>query len=159
MAASTRADLIGNRYGHLPWRKRVINYSTASTATYQLSPRESGAVFYCPTVSTISFELPKISSKFLGLNYEIYFSTADAAGDYQIFTADTSAFIHLALSTAATGIGTPTTITPNSTDVPHAIRVTAISSIIWMGEPLLMNGFSTHDSTNDHVATGGWTTQ
>ena len=156
MAASTRADLMGNRYGHLPWRKRVITYSTASTATYQLSPRESGAVFYCGTVSTLSFELPKISSKFLGLNYEFYFSTMDEANDIRVFTADTSCYINLNRTTA--GVGSPTTIIPATTDGPNALRVTAISSVIWMAEVPLDQSISTHASTAIDVPIGSWTT-
>lgn len=154
MAASTRADLMGNRYGHLPWRRRVIVYSTASTATYQVSPRESGALFYCGTVSTIALQLPKISSKNLGLMYEVYFSSAADVGDNTINTAgDSSASIHIVGLTTG-GIGTGSTITPQSTDGPNAIRLTAISSVIWMGEAIT-NGLS---SVAKGYAAGGWTT-
>ena len=149
MAASTRADLIGNRYGHLPWRRRVIEVSTASTATYQVSVRESGAILRFGTVSTINVELPKISSKFLGLNYEIYFSTADTVNDYDLCCADSSAGIWMALSSG--GVGSPTTIAPATTDHPHAIRVTAISSVIWLGEPLMISGTTAKTY-------GNWTT-
>jgi hypothetical protein len=153
MAASTRAELMGNRYGHLPYRKRVITVSTASTATYQLSPRESGAMLMFGTVSTINVQLPKISSKFLGLNYEIYFSTADAQTDYDLTCLDSSAGVYLPGLTSA-GVGSPTTVAPATTDGPHAIRVTAISSIIWLGEPIT-NVYTTAAKTH---AAGGWTT-
>jgi len=81
---------------------------------------------------------------------------ADAGGDFTIMCKDTSAGIYLALSSA--GVGSPTTITIGSTDVPHAIRVTAISSIVWLGEPLLINGASSHNSTAASVGVGQWTT-
>ena len=158
MAASTRADLMGNRYGHLAWRRRVIKHSTGSTAVYSLSPRESGAIFYVPTVSTASFKLPKISSKFLGLNYEFFFSTADATGDYTIYTPDTSANIHIP-GMSSDGVGTASTITPLSTIWPHAIRLTAISSVIWVGEPFSMVGDITTNAIQDEDFEGGtWTT-
>ena len=98
-------------------------------------------------------QLPPISSKFLGLNYEIYFSTADAAEDYKISCVDSSAAVQIIGLTSA-GIGTGTTITPGTTDSPHAIRVTAISSVIWMGEPI------TNAWTSDYQAhsAGAWTT-
>jgi hypothetical protein len=153
MANTNIADLMGNRYGHLPWRKNIITVSTASTATYEISPHESGSILKFGTVSTIYAQLPKISSKFLGLNYEIYFSTADDPDDYHISCIDSSAAIQI-IGLTTDGIGTATTIKPASTDCPFAIRVTAISSVIWMGEPIT-NGW-----TSDYQAhsAGAWTT-
>ncbi len=131
------------------YRKRVKVVSTGSTATYNLASKDSGTVFRFGCVSTVAVGLPKISSKNLGVNYEIYFSTADAEGDYTVGCADTSAGIYLALSSA--GSGTPSTITPTTTDHAHGIRVTAVSSIVWMGEPLMISGTTSKTF-------GSWTT-
>ena len=146
-----------NKLGHYRdgyYRVKVKNLSTGSTAMYHPSPDESGTVFVCGTVSTVSIGLPKISSKWLGLEYTIYFSTADDPGDYTIQCAhDSSAGVYLALSSA--GVGTPSTIVPATTDCPHAIKVTAISSVIWLGEPISCNGYTTVAKT---LAAGAWTT-
>jgi len=147
MAASTRADLIGNRYGHLPWRKRVINYSTASTATYSLSPRESGAIFVCPTVSTIHFALPRISSKNLGLNFEFYFSSADAVLDYNIAsTIDSSA--HILINGYTSAASTLSAVSPLSSVGGNHCKVTAISSVAWLLENAYGGGFSSANSSD-----------
>lgn len=133
MAASTGADLIGNRYGHLPWRRRVITYSTNSTATYFLAENESGAIFYVPNVSTAKFSLPRISSNRLGLNYEFHFTLETDLADYNIdSTIDSSAAIEITGLTSA--VSTASAISPLSTLASLAYRVTAISSIVWRGE-------------------------
>ena len=89
MAASTQADLLGNRYGHLAYRRRVLVPSTASTANYNVSPRESGAIFRVANFAAatrVQFALPKISSLGLGLTYEFLLTSrgdgsASRAGD------------------------------------------------------------------------------
>ena len=127
------ADLIGNRYGHLPFRRRVINYSTLSTATLELTEAESGAIFFVPTVSTVKLSLPRISSKRLGLNYEIFFSTFDALADFNIVsTNDSSADIALVSRTSA--LSTASAITPATSVGTYAVRLTAVSSVRWMME-------------------------
>jgi len=133
MAASTDADLIGNRYGHLPWRQRVINYSTASTATYFVASQESGAIFYVPAVSTAHFSLPRISSNRLGLTYEFMVAKQDAEQDVQIAsTIDSSANIILRGTTGTTQ-STASAITPNSTlGAFMCAKVVAVSSVVWV---------------------------
>ena len=133
MAASTTADLLGNRYGHLPYRRRVITYSTNSTATYFLADQESGAIFYVPNVSTAKFTLPRISSNRLGVNYEFQFTLESDLADYNIdSTIDSSAAITLNAATSA--VSTASAITPASTIGSLACRLTAVSSITWLFE-------------------------
>jgi hypothetical protein len=155
----THPSKIGHNRDGL-YRRQVINYSTASTATYNVSVEQSGAIFYCPTVSTINMALPRISSKWLGLEYTFYFSTADATGDYQISCPfDSSAGIYIP-GMSSDGVGTPSTITPMSTIWPHAIKVTALSSVVWLGEPIVMVGDITTNAIQDEDFEGGcWTTQ
>lgn len=136
------------------YRKRVTNLSTVSTATYNVEIEESGTIFVGGVVSTISLALPRISSKRLGLEYVVFFSTADAVGDYTINTArDSSASIFI-IGLTTGGIGSGSTIQPQSTDGPNCIRLTAISSIVWLGEAMT-NGLS---SVAKGYAAGGWTT-
>lgn len=136
------------------FRREVEIVSTGSTAPFVITQEQSGSIFSFGVVSTIGVELPRISSNWLGLTYEILFSTAATEGDYTVgCVADTSGVIHLALTSA--GVGTPSTITPNTTDSPHGIRVTAISSVVWMGEPLFSNQYTTVAKA---AAAGGWTT-
>jgi len=132
------------------FRKNVIEVSTASTASYVVREEDSGSVLRFGVVSTVAVQLPRISSKWLGLTYDIFFSTADATGDYTIDTSlDSSAGIWIMYSSG--GVGSPSTITPATTDGPHGMRVTAISSVVWMGEPLMVGG----SSAKPH---GKWTT-
>ena len=158
MAASTTADLIGNRYGHLPWRKRVINYSTGSTATYFLSPQESGALFYISEVSTVKFSLPRISSNNLGLDYEFTFTLEADLADYNIdSTLDSSADISITGLTSA--VSTASAVSPLSTIGRLSARVIAVSSVKWLfvnigaGRPSSAN--STALSTIDLIQ-GEW---
>lgn len=136
MAASTQADLLGNRYGHLAYRRRVITYSTASTATRQISPRESGAVFYVAAVSTAHLSLPKVSSLATGLTYEFHVAKQDAEGDVQIVsTIDSSAHIVGIQGTTGTTQTTASAITPGSTlGFSWWAKVTAVSSVVWVAE-------------------------
>ena len=147
MTVSTKADLIGNRYGHLPWRRRVIDYSTLSTATYNISPEESGAIFVVPTVSTVHLALPKISSLSLGLTYKFYFSSAADKEDYTIAsTIDSSA--HLLLNGLTSDASTASAITPLSTVGGNACEVIAISSVAWLVYNAYGKGWSSANTSN-----------
>ena len=146
MAASTEADLLGNKYGHLPWRKRVIRYSTNSTATYFLSPQESGAMFFVPEVSTVKFSLPRISSNRLGLNYEFFFVLEADLADYDIdSTIDSSADIYITGLTSA--VSTASAISPFSTIGSLSARLTAVSSVKWIFENIGAGRPSSANST------------
>ncbi len=147
------------------FRRKVEKVSTTipgtsgtAAARINFTPEQSGTIFtFGAHATTQSIGLPRISSNWLGVTFDILFSTGANVGDYTIqCKADSSAAVQLALSSA--GVGTASTITPGSTDVPHGIRVTAISSIIWLGEPLMINGASSHASTAASVGVGQWTT-
>jgi hypothetical protein len=56
---------------------------------------------------------------------------------------------------SSAGIGTPSTITPATTDGPHGIRLTAISSIVWMPELIAYAGYTTAAKA---LPVGTWTT-
>jgi len=158
MASDKKADLIGNRYGHLPWRRRVIKYSTASTATYNISRKKSGAIFVVPTVSTVHLALPKISSLALGLNYEFYFSSAADKEDYTIAsTIDSSA--HILMNGVTSAASTASAVTPLSTVDGNACKLTAISSVAWLFENAYGGGWSsanTSDLTTADNELGQW---
>ena len=137
MAASTSADLIGNRYGHLPWRQRVITISTASTATYLVAQQESGAIFYVPNFAAatlVNFSLPRISSQRLGLKYEFMFTKPTSALDVAIAsTIDSSAQIFGVPGPTNTTISTASAIAPGSTIGPwYTVSVAAVSSVTWL---------------------------
>ena len=139
MAASTTADLIGNRYGHLPWRQRVITISTNSTATYFVSEQESGAVFYVPNFAAatlVNFSLPRISSNRLGTNYEFVFTKPTSALDVAIAsTIDSSAQIFGVPGTTASTISTASAIAPGTTVGPwNYVTLTAVSSVTWLAQ-------------------------
>ena len=140
-------QLIGH-YRDGVYRRKVVRVSTGSTARFNILAEDSGAIYHFGVISTICVVLPRLSTLVLGLTYYIYFSTADAVGDYTIATHNTDEGIHFALSSL--GIVSPSTITPFSTDAPHGIRVTALSSLVWIGEPLLANAQST--------GSGAWST-
>ena len=156
MAASTVADLIGNRYGHLPWRQRVITYSTASTATYELAIQESGAIFYVPEVSTAHFSLPRISSNRLGLTYEFMVTKQGAEQDVNIVsTVDSSAQI-VGVGTTGSTASTVSAVTPLSTVNSHYYaKVTAASSIVWIFESNTWIE-SSDVETQGALSAGGW---
>ena len=135
MAASTQADLLGNRYGHLAYRRRVIAHSTGSTATRNVLSQESGAIFRVPTVSTAHFSLPRVSSLALGLTYEFFLSTMADANDINIVsTIDSSAAIHLSGLTTGSSVTTASAIAAFSTLGTHSVRVTAVSTVVWKAE-------------------------
>ena len=156
MAASTVADLIDNRYGHLPWRQRVITYSTASTATYELATQESGAIFYVPEVSTAHFSLPRISSNRLGLTYEFMVTKQGAEQDVQIAsTIDSSAQI-VGIGTTGSTASTASAVTPLSTVNSHYYtKVVAASSIVWILQTN-SQAESSGAETLGALSIGGW---
>jgi len=163
MPASTRVDLQGNRYGFLPWRQRVINFSTGSDAPYKISRQESGAIFYVPKVPGTTnqvFVLPLASSKALGLNYEFYIAAQDSTGDIQIVsTGNSSVKIGLAAKTTALGVTDVQSISLETTQ-PTWGKLTLVSSIVWMFEQTLRKsaGYSSDDALVDEDFAGYWST-
>ena len=138
MAASGQTDLRGNRYGHLPLRKRVITVSTNTTGL-DLTAAESGAIIYLEAMTTIQVRLPKISSLALGLTYDICFINGGQAGDGVTVmcasTADSSAQLR-GVYTSASTVSTAQEASPATTEFDCFARVTAVSSINWMFESL-----------------------
>ena len=161
MASPDKADLMGNRYGHLPFRRRVITISTVSTGL-MLTPAESGAIFYVPEVSTFVFTLPKISSKNLGLNYEIVLeattestSVTDAVTIKRSSKIDSSADIRGVFTSAST-LTSGSEISPQTSVGQTWGKLTAMTSVHWQlqasqqGESALAKG--------DVDVGPGWTT-
>ena len=140
------------------YRKKIVHVSTGSSGVssiYDISPDESGALFVYGTGSTITFHLPKISSKALGLVYEFFIHNPDAANDVKVACSkfDSSALIKTAYSSVSSE---HTTAIPNST-FPTGGKFTAVSSIVWMLEQL--TGHSGHFGTTAADSNvGGWTT-
>lgn len=168
MASPGTADLRGNRYGHLPWRKNVVNLSTVKLAvTYEVSPDESGTLFVIAAdATTAHLSLPKISSLSLGLYYEFFISSQVAVQDVNIVsTNDSSADILLFgadASSADPNLSTDQAFTPfdDITAVPNYLSVTAISSVRWFAEAGL-GMFKTGTSDDSVIAediVGAWTT-
>jgi hypothetical protein len=158
MASPGNVDLLANRYGHLPYRRRVINLSSGSTATREIVPEESGALFVVPTVSTQLLSLPRISSLALGLTYEFLISTQDALNDINIVsTNDSSALIVGVLTSGATGV-TGQSIAPDTTLAQHWCRLTAFSSINWLLETQSQMESSGTGGAVGVLVYGSWTT-
>ena len=136
MAASTQADLLGNRYGHLAYRRRVIVQSTVGADTRTLTPAESGAIFYTPGDSSMRFSLPKVSSFAKGLTYEFHIAKPDTtAAGIIASTIDSSAHIAGIAGTTGTTETTASAISPGSTlGFSYFARVTAVSTVVWVLE-------------------------
>ena len=136
MASPDKADLMGNRYGHLPFRRRVITISSISTGLV-LSAAESGAIFYVPEQSTFMFRLPKISSKNLGINYEFVLEPSsestgvtDAVTIACLDATDSSADIQGVFTSAST-LTSGKSISPQSSVGQLWGKLTAVTSIHW----------------------------
>ena len=139
MAASTQADLLGNRYGHLAYRRRVIVPSSASTANYNVSPTESGAIFRVANIAAVTrkqFSLPRVSSLGLGLTYDFLLAKPTSAQDIAIAsTIDSSAQIVGVAGTTASTVSTASALAPGSTiGAFWYAKFTAVSSINWVAE-------------------------
>jgi len=159
MAAPGYTDLRGNRYGHLPLRKRVITVSTNTTGL-DLTAAESGAIIYLESLTTIQVRLPRISSLALGLTYDICFINGGQAGDGLTImcasSADSSAQLR-GVWTSNSTISTAQEASLATTEFDGYARVTAVSSINWMFE-----GLSASQEEDDGAGTGDgfgtWTT-
>ena len=118
------------------YRRLVINWTTGvggfSTGDYLVQPEQSGALFQVGTLTTAHFSLPRISSLFLGLEYEFSLSSQAAAQDVNIVsTLDSSAHIVMnGLSTAE--LTTASAITPGNVEGVNFVKVTAVSSVVWV---------------------------
>ena len=161
MAASTQADLLGNRYGHLAYRRRGITHpTTGSTATRVLLPQESGAIFYVPKVSTAKFALPLPSSRALGLTYEFHIAAQDTTGDIQVVSTGNSSvlIVGVALTSASSAITDVQSASLPTTQANYG-KFTLVSSIVWQFESNIQ---ITNDYTSGAILRegfrGDWTT-
>lgn len=135
------------------YRRHVKKISTALTS-YDVAPEESGVIFWYNTGTTMTVNLPKVSSNQLGLVFEFAIQECDSSNDFKLVCSkfDSSAVIQTAFSSI---IDNHTTAIPASTFFTGA-RVTAVSSVVWMLEQItaLAGAFST--GAADGV--GGWST-
>ena len=144
------------------YRRRVVNVVStvnriAAAGTSKgigpLTAEESGTYFYVPTLTAAVHTLPRISSKWLGLEYTYYVADQASSGAFKInCVLDSSAKIKMNFSSE---VDEHTSISPGS-KLKTAITLTAVSSVVWMGQPLSHNGYShTSDATSNLC---GWTT-
>lgn len=121
-----------------------------------LTPEESGTYFTVPPVTGVVHTLPKISSKWLGLEYTWYVST-QTAGTFKInCVLDSSANIKMPFSSE---VDEHTSIATDSS-FATAISLTAVSSVVWMGQAIMSNSYNatTKFTTTVRPKLSGWTT-
>lgn len=146
--------LVGDRRDGL-YRKRIASSLSSGTTAHDLHPGESGTLFFVNTATTMTVNLPKISSNQLGLVYEFAVQEQASSNDFKIVCSkfDSSALIQSAFSS---DVDNHTTVIPASTFFTGG-RLTAVSSIVWMLEQLTGRGsYSFSSLATDAV--GSWTT-
>jgi len=127
--------------------------NVATSGPTDIRQDQSGMLFYVPLATTHTFRLPKISSKWLGIEYTFFVSEQASSDDVKINTVlDSSATIQMNFSSV---IDNHTTIIPGST-FATAIRLTAVSSIVWMGQSIMSNAYVMSSAATDNLC--GWTT-
>jgi len=134
---------------------RVNSTADRSAAVLgELTYEESGTIFLVPGGATGQlFQLPKISSKWLGIEYTFHVSTQSSSTVIKINCAlDSSAYIKTNYSSV---VDEHSSIIPGTTQAT-AITLTAVSSVVWMGQPLTHNSYS--GSSDPTSNCGGWTT-
>ena len=155
-------NFLGNNRDGL-FRRNIVNVNSTRNRTAitdgELTFEESGTIFNVGVVTAQVFELPKISSKWLGVEYTFRVST-QTAGTVKINCAlDSSASIKMNFSSE---VSKHSTIVTDSS-FASAVTVTAVSSIVWMGQPIMCNSYKTStkktdDSTTVPASLSGWTT-
>ena len=134
------------------YRRQVKTLSTATSAA-SIPVSESGMWYFVNTWTTARITLPRVSSKWLGLEYTFFIQEQASSDDVGINTAnDSSAMIQMNLSSV---VDNNSTIMPGST-FATGLRVTAVSSIIWVGQPITVNSYSMSSAATDNLS--GWTT-
>ena len=134
--------------------RRGIRKHSSGIYDYNLKEDESGTVFHIQNALATSFHLPKISSKWLGLEYTFYVDATTAANFRINVDNDSSAAIYFGYTAA---IDVHSTIIPEST-ASCALSLTAISSAIWMAESLMSGGGTSHVSTAPSWSFCSWST-
>ncbi len=156
---NTRDGLYRRRVEYVYSTQSRVPGAGTSKGAGPLTVEESGTYFYVPPVTGMVFQLPKISSKWLGVEYTWFVST-QTAGTVKINCAlDSSAGIHTNFSSE---VSVHSTIVTDSS-FPSAVTLTAVSSIAWMGQPIMCNSYmattkKTDDSTTVKASLSGWTT-
>lgn len=147
---------IPSKIGHYRdglYRQKVSSIAVASSGPTDLSFDQSGTLFYVPLATTHTIRLPKISSKWLGIEYTFFVAEQASSDDVRINTAlDSSAMIQMNFSSV---IDNHSTVIPGST-FATGLRVTAVSSVVWMGQPITANSYSMSSAATDNLS--GWTT-
>ena len=133
------------------YRRSVKEISTATTG-YTVYAKDSGMTYFVPTWTTGRIHLPKISSKWLGVEFTFFIEEQASSDDISIKadTADSSAVIQLNYSSV---VDNSSACSPGST-FASAIRLTAVSSIVWMGQPIMCNSYSMSSDAGDNLS--GW---
>ena len=144
------------------YRRRVVDVVSTvnriaaagtSAGIGPLTVEESGTYFYVPALTAAVHTLPKISSKWLGVEYTYYVAVQASSGAFKInCVLDSSASIKMNFSSV---VDEHSTISPGTT-LATAITLTAVSSVVWMGQPLSHNGYSGSSAATSNC--GGWTT-
>ncbi len=133
------------------YRQNVKEISTVSTGV-SLKVEDSGMTYFVPIWTTGRIHLPRVSSKWLGVEYTIYVTSQASSDDISI-TADkynTSAKIHMNFSSV---ISVSTGASLGST-FATGIRLTALTSVVWMGQPITANSYSMSSAATDNLS--GW---
>lgn len=134
------------------YRRYVKRLTTAKGTSLGLPVEESGTLYYIPDGTATTVKLPKISSAYLGIEYTFFVESNDSSVGFVLQTYDSSASIQLNFSSV---VDNHTTVIPGST-MATGLRVTAMSSAIWMGQPLTANSYS--ESSDASSIKSGWTT-
>jgi hypothetical protein len=144
---------IGHYRDGLYRRKVSAPMNVATSGPTYINQDQSGMLFYVPLATTHTFVLPKISSKWLGLEYTFFVSEQASSLDVKInCVLDSSAKIQMNFSSV---IDNHSTIIPGST-MASAVRLTAVSSVVWMGQPIMSNSYTFTSAATENLC--GWTT-
>jgi hypothetical protein len=134
------------------YRRNIINLSTAVGSTFDPPIEDSGSWYRLGGATTLVVSLPKISSKWLGLEYTFSVVEQASSANFKINVGnDSSALIKTAFSSL---IDNHTSVIPAST-FDTAGRFTAVTSVVWVLEQVT-GGSQFSSVASDFV--GGWTT-
>ena len=133
------------------YRQSVKRISTASTGVV-IKSEDSGRVYFVPTWTTGRINLPRISSKWLGLEYTFFVQEQASSLDLSVKAdyANSSGIIQMNYSSV---VDNSSACSPGST-FATGLRVTAVSSNVWMGQPITANSYSMSSDAGDNLS--GW---
>ena len=143
-----------NKLGHYRdglYRRSIKKISTATTSV-ELYAKDSGMTYFVPTWTTGTIVLPRISSKWLGVEFTFFVEEQATSNDFSINADDnnSSAIIQMNFSSVvdnSTGASLGSTFATG-------LRLTAMSSNVWMGQPISANSYSMSSDAGDNLA--GW---